>query len=70
MLRGGRKSGDLNCDRAVNNSDIPAFVLALIDPGAYEREYPGCNRLTVDINRDGTPNNADIPPFVELLTRS
>jgi len=61
--------GDLNCDHFVNNSDIPAFVLALTERAAYEAQYPGCDADQVgDLNGDGVMNNADIPRFVDLLT--
>jgi len=62
-----RHPGDLNCDGLVNNSDIPACVLALSDPENYALAYPGCDRLAGDVNGDGEFNNADIPAFVELL---
>jgi len=61
--------GDLNCDGVVDNSDIPAFVLALIDPETYLAEYPDCDLLLGDVSGDGEFNNADIAAFVELLTR-
>jgi len=63
-----RTPGDLNCDGVVNNADIPAFVLALTDPGAYATAYPTCDVLLGDVSGDGQFNNADIPAFVELLT--
>jgi len=63
-----RIPGDLDCDGSVNNADIPAFLLALTDPAAYESAFPNCNATIVgDLDGDGTLNNADIPPFVELL---
>jgi len=61
--------GDLNCDRAVNNFDIDPFVLALVDPGAYEQRFPECDRTLGDVNLDGEVNNFDIDPFVKLLTK-
>jgi type 1 glutamine amidotransferase len=60
--------GDLNCDAAVNNFDIDAFVLALTDPPAYEAAHPGCARCRADVNQDGAVNNFDIDAFVVLLT--
>ncbi|QOJ15564.1 MAG: hypothetical protein HRU75_13350 [Planctomycetia bacterium] len=59
--------GDMNCDGLVNNFDIDAFVLALLDAAAYAAEYPGCNILNGDINGADGLNNFDIDPFVELL---
>jgi len=61
-------AGDLNCDGVVNNSDIPAFVMALSDPENYALAYPVCDPLLGDVNGDSEFNNADIPAFVELLT--
>ncbi|MGE0481317.1 MAG: hypothetical protein AB7Q17_12680 [Phycisphaerae bacterium] len=61
-------TGDLNCDRFVNNFDIDPFVLALVDPAAYAAAFPNCDRLRADINNDGAVDNFDIDPFVELLT--
>ena len=58
--------GDVNCDIAVNNGDIDAFVLALTDYATYLTEYPGCDNA--DVNGDGWVNNGDIDAFVTLLT--
>jgi len=60
--------GDLNCDGVVNAFDIDPFVLAVVDPGTYEAQYPDCVRLFADCNRDGTVDAFDIDPFVALLT--
>jgi len=60
-------AGDLDCDGAVNNSDIPAFVMALTDPDNFALTYPGCSLALGDITGDGQFNNADIPAFVDLL---
>jgi len=62
-----RQRGDLNCDAAVNNADIPAFVLALTNPAVYDSTYPECDRALADVDGDGLVSNADIPVFVELL---
>ena len=59
--------GDMNCDGAVNFTDINPFVLALSDPAGYAAAYPGCNILGGDINDDGSVNFTDINPFVALL---
>jgi len=61
--------GDLNCDDAVNNFDIDAFVLALTDPAGYKAAYPDCERDLGDINGDGVVDNFDIDPFVECLSQ-
>ncbi len=59
--------GDLNCDGAVDNADIDAFVLALIDPVAYGVVYPSCDMNQADVSGDGSVDNGDIDPFVALL---
>ena len=40
---------------------------ALIDPDAYEQEYPQCQLARADANGDGSINGLDIDPFVSLL---
>ncbi len=57
--------GDANCDGAVNNGDIDAFVLAVQYPALYDATYPGCENA--DMNGDGLYNNGDIDPFVAAL---
>ncbi|QOJ14065.1 MAG: hypothetical protein HRU75_05205 [Planctomycetia bacterium] len=63
----GAGPGDLNCDNSLNNFDIDAFVLALIDPAGYVALYPGCDILNADVDGDGAVTNFDIDPFVQLL---
>ncbi len=58
---------DANCDGLVDNGDIDAFVLALIDPAAYATTYPGCPISNADVNGDGTTDNGDIDAFVQCL---
>ncbi|MGD8454116.1 MAG: hypothetical protein PVJ57_20065 [Phycisphaerae bacterium] len=64
-------AGDLNCDTAINNFDISAFVLVLTssppDYPEYYARYPDCWHLLADINGDGAVDNFDISPFVSLL---
>ena len=50
--------GDLNLDGALDFSDIPSFISALLD-GVFEDD--------ADINRDGLVNFSDIPFFIDLL---
>jgi len=64
-----RPLGDLNCDGAVNNFDIDAFVLALTNPTGYKARYPDCDITNADVNGDHAVNNFDIDPFVRLLTQ-
>lgn len=62
-------SGDLNCDRVVDFSDINAFVLALSNAQRYDEVYPRCPLQNRDINADGKFDMGDINPFVKLLTQ-
>lgn len=59
--------GDLNCDCTVDENDVGAFVLALIDPAAYQVAYPWCNRIRGDINGDAIVDGDDVQDFLELL---
>lgn len=61
-------AGDLNCDCAVNNFDIDAFVLALANAAEYQATYPNCDRNRADTNGDGQVNNFDIDPFVDCVS--
>ncbi len=61
--------GDVNCDGVVDNGDIDAFVLLLIDPAAYAAAYPECDPRAGDVNGDGSVDNGDIDDFVDLLIR-
>ncbi|HVP12253.1 MAG TPA: hypothetical protein VMV94_13830 [Phycisphaerae bacterium] len=54
---------DLNCDGAVDVLDIPAFVMALIDPTTYATTYPWCSRNLADCNHDGQVDGRDIQLF-------
>jgi hypothetical protein len=60
--------GDLNCDGVVDFEDIDAFILALIDPAAYQAMYPACSRVLADADGDGDVDFDDINPFVALLS--
>lgn len=59
--------GDMNCDGAVNESDIPGFVLALLDPAAYDAAYPGCDSVRADMNNDGESDALDMQGFTNAL---
>lgn len=64
----GRIRGDSNYDGRVDNFDIDAFVLALIDPVEYALEYPRASLLcNNDMNSDGVVDNFDIDPFIGAL---
>lgn len=60
-------TGDVNCDGAVNNFDIDAFVLALADVAAYAAAYPDCEVSVADASGDGSVNNFDIDCFISCL---
>jgi sugar lactone lactonase YvrE len=59
--------GDLNCDDVVDNNDVAAFCLALLDPVSYQVAHPGCPILRADVNMDGQINGRDVAAFVTLL---
>lgn len=59
--------GDANCDGNVNNFDIDAFVLVILNPLGYAAAYPNCPILVNDVNRDGAANNFDIDQFVACM---
>ncbi|MGE0478890.1 MAG: immunoglobulin domain-containing protein [Phycisphaerae bacterium] len=61
--------GDCNCDGSIDNFDIDAFLVALLDPAGYATLYPGCDRNLADVNIDGAVDNFDIDPFVALVTQ-
>lgn len=62
--------GNLNCDCAVNESDLEAFVLALIDPAGYAAMHPLCDIDRADMQQDTYVNGNDIGPFVAALLGS
>lgn len=61
------RRGDADCDGAVDNRDIDAFVTALLSPAEYADLYPDCLIRAADVNRDGAIDAADIDWFVECL---
>lgn len=63
-----RRCGDLNCDQTVDFADVDAYVLALINPAAYDLAYPGCDRLLADMNQNGVADSSDVQQFLFLLT--
>ncbi len=62
-----RRLGDLNCDDFVDNGDIDAFVLLLIDPAAYVAAHPECSTWRGDVNGDGVTDNGDLDAFIARL---
>ncbi len=63
------ETGDLNCDGAIDFSDINPFVLALSDPAGYAAMYPSCDILNGDCDGDGAVDFDDINAFVALLSQ-
>lgn len=57
----------MNCDGAVDFSDVAPFVMALCDPAGYQAAHPNCDIANADCNGDGSRNFADIDPFVAIL---
>lgn len=60
-------TGDMNCDCVVNESDIAAFALALLDPTGYGAANSGCSIVNGDMQPDGNVDGADVQGFVSLL---
>lgn len=59
---------DPACDGSLDLDDVPAFVMALADPAAYEASFPACFIGSADRNSDGRIDGLDVGPFVaELL---
>lgn len=56
---------DVNCDCGYSMQDVQALILALLDPTAYDAQYPGCTGA--DVNNDGQRNGKDVPAFVNAL---
>ncbi len=52
--------GDMNCDGAINVTDLPLFSLALVDANAYAAAQPTCNIENADMNQDGFNDGRDI----------
>ena len=60
--------GDANGDGVVNNLDIAAFSLAVLNRPAYLSVYPNSDPESVlDMNGDGSLNNLDIVGFGAVL---
>lgn len=60
--------GDMNGDRRLNGADIDPFFLALVDPGAFARQYPNIDPVQAgDINQDGRFDGGDLEVFFRLL---
>lgn len=61
--------GDLDGTKIVDLDDVPAFILALLDPAAYAVAYPDVDPLrNGDTNEDEAFNALDIPSFIDIIT--
>ena len=59
--------GDVNCDRRTDFFDIDPFILALLDPPAYDAQYSFCRLDLADMNADGSVTFLDIDGFIAAL---
>ncbi len=59
--------GDMNCDYKVTLEDIGPFVSALLDPAAFDLEYPYCGTDRADLNGDGNTDGRDLQAFTLKL---
>lgn len=67
----GYLRGDSNGNNLVNNFDIDAFVLAIVDPVEYSAQYGAAAlRCRNDLNNDATVDNFDIDLFVQCLANT
>lgn len=58
-------AADCNCDDELDMNDVAAFILALIDPVAYDVQYFLCGGG--DMDKSGAVDGKDIQPFVNAL---
>jgi uncharacterized membrane protein len=59
--------GDMNCDGAVDLSDVDPFVQALLDPAGYQNNFSLCSIGHADMNQDHIVDGRDIINFVSGL---
>jgi probable HAF family extracellular repeat protein len=60
--------GDLNCDELVDEADIPALLLLLVDPDQYAQSYPDCpGEWAGDVNQDAVLDPADLYALRDFL---
>lgn len=60
--------GDANGDGVVNNDDINAFILALLQPQVYADTYPDIDpNVVLDFSGDNVFDNNDINGFLTAL---
>jgi hypothetical protein len=58
----------VNCSNSLNSDDVEPFVTLLVDPDAWENQFPGCAPARGDMNGDTLVNGADIQGFAAALT--
>ncbi len=59
--------GDMNCDGAINLSDIEPLVLAMLNPDGYQTNYPDCSIANGDLNDDSLVRGDDIAAWLDVL---
>ena len=58
----------MNCDGELNLLDVDMFVLALIDPMAYQTVLSCYPISKGDMNSDTKVDGGDVAPFSDALT--
>jgi hypothetical protein len=61
------RKGDVNCDGAIDALDVPAFVLAAVDPAGYGVAYPLCSPALGDLDYSDRVDGLDVQFLVEVL---
>lgn len=61
------RPGDVNCDGIADLDDVPALVLALLDPAEYAAQFPGCPTSQADVSGDTQRDGGDIAAFLSVL---
>ncbi len=59
--------GDMNCDEAVDATDLTSFALALIDAPAYRGSFAPCDFRRADMNCDRRIDALDVQDFIDAL---
>jgi len=60
--------GDMDCNELVDQADIPALLLLLVDPDEYGESYPDCpGQWAGDINQDGVLDLHDLHALRQFL---
>lgn len=67
QMNAAHRRGDLNCDGWVDQFDVDALVLALLDPAQFTNDYPGCPISQADVDGNSLADGRDIDAFVPLI---